>query len=203
MYEIFHTLIQEKSMKLCKMKECENKHKAKGWCRKHYERWLKYGDPNIVLVKMHGYSSHPLYTVWQNMRERCYNPNYKQYKDYGGRGITVCDEWISDSKAFIEWALPLWKKGLQIDRKDNEGNYGPSNCRFVTYVENQHNTRLLRKTNISGYRGVFYSKEHKKWRAQITINSKHKHLGLFNSAIEAALAYNTAVPDNRPKNIIT
>ena len=90
----------------------------------------------------HGFRHHPLYTVWRHMKNRCANSNNWAYKWYGGRGITVCDKWINDAKAFILWALDNgWEKGLQIDRIDNDGNYEPSNCRFVTPKENANNRR--------------------------------------------------------------
>ena len=141
-------------MKICRIKECENKHHARGWCSKHYMCWRKYGDP--LFTKLHRYRKHSLYTVWRGMKVRCYNENDRDYKNYGERGITVCSEWKNSFKAFIEWALPLWEKGLQIDRKDNDGNYEPSNCRFVSCKENIHNQRLLRNSNTSGFRGVSY-----------------------------------------------
>lgn len=188
-------------MKICKIDGCGNKHKARGWCKKHYTRWCRHGDPNIVLREMHGYSRHHLYGVWRNMKRRCYEENNKRYKDYGGKGITVCNEWKNSSKAFIDWALPLWKEGLEIDRKKNNGNYESSNCHFVTHEENQQNRELLQSNNASGYRGVSW--KDKKWRAQITINNKLKHLGYFVSAKEAALTYDNAIIDNRPRNFIT
>lgn len=85
---------------------------------------------------------HPLYGVWSSMRKRCDNPNYSQFKDYGGRGIFVCDEWRASSRAFIAWALSHgWQPGLQLDRRDNEGPYSPGNCRFVTRSVNRLNCR--------------------------------------------------------------
>jgi len=85
--------------------------------------------------------THPVYVVWKSMLQRCENPNNPEYKNYGGRGITVCDEW-HDAQVFINWALASgWQKGLQIDRIDNNGSYEPSNCRWVTRKENSRNKR--------------------------------------------------------------
>lgn len=82
-----------------------------------------------------------IYLLWNTMKSRCENPNREKYKDYGARGIRVCDEW-QDAKVFCEWALNNgYKEGLQIDRIDNDGNYEPSNCRFVTLKENTRNRR--------------------------------------------------------------
>lgn len=189
-------------MKICKEKGCESKIHARGWCDMHYMRWLRYGNSLFVKVKMHGYSNHHLYKVWQDMKARCYNKNNKDYKYYGGKRITICDKWRNSPEAFIEWALPLWKEGLQIDRRDNDGNYEPSNCHFVTSKENKNNQRLLRSDNTSGFRGVNYHKQSKKWIARMMSDGIRKHLGYFNSAKEAALAYNSAIQDDRPKNIL-
>jgi hypothetical protein len=151
--------------------------------------------------EFHGYRYHPIYLVWKGMKQRCYNSNYNYYKHYGGRGIKVCDEWKNSAKSFIEWCLNNgWKPGLEIDREDNNGDYCSENCRFITHKENMHNQELLRNTNTSGYRGVCYVKNKNKWVAQITINNEVKHLGYFNSSELAAIAYDNAVPDNRPRN---
>lgn len=76
----------------------------------------------------------------QKMKERCYNPNSKSYHRYGGRGIKVCDEWLNDHDAFVQWALENgYSDGLAIDRIDNNGDYCPENCRFVTLKKNNQN----------------------------------------------------------------
>lgn len=83
----------------------------------------------------------PLYWAWIDMRRRCQNPAHYKFRDYGGRGIRVCEEWDSFA-AFRSWALANgWRQGLQIDRRENDGNYEPSNCRFVTSRVNCNNRR--------------------------------------------------------------
>lgn len=93
------------------------------------------------LSTVHGYHSHPLYGVWNNMKNRCTNKKLTSYKNYGGRGIFVCESWLNP-KTFIEWCLNNgWGEGLEIDRINNDDGYYPENCRFVTPSDNQFNTR--------------------------------------------------------------
>jgi hypothetical protein len=90
---------------------------------------------------MKGMSKHPLRLVYVHMIRRCYLPTDKAFKWYGARGIKVFQEWLDNKDTFYKWALPLWNEGLQIDRIDNDGDYKPDNCRFVTCQENAHNRR--------------------------------------------------------------
>lgn len=154
----------------------------------------------------HSLSKHPLYSVWESMKTRCFNKNRKQFKDYGGRGITVCDIWLNDFKSFCDFCIKNgWKKGLVIDRIKVNGNYEPENIRFIDDGLSARNTRLLMATNKSGYRGVSWSKSNKKWIAQISINNKQKRLGLFDSLGIAALCYDAEaflLDDGRPMNFI-
>jgi len=85
----------------------------------------------------HGGSRTRLYDIWCNMKQRCYNPGAENYKYYGGKGITVCPEWLNDYIAFKTWALANgYKEGLTIDRIKSNGNYEPSNCQWITQEEN-------------------------------------------------------------------
>ena len=98
----------------------------------------------------HGKRKTRLYGVWSDMKTRCYNPKTHNYQRYGGRGITVCDEWLNDFQAFYDWAMangydenaPYMK--CTIDRIDNDKGYSPDNCRWVdvaTQNKNKSNSR--------------------------------------------------------------
>ena len=93
----------------------------------------------------------PLFVIWTGMKRRCYNANDASYKNYGERGITVCREWKNDYAAFRDWALNNgYRKGLEIDRRDNNEGYSPDNCRWVTVKENCRNKRNNRNITING-----------------------------------------------------
>lgn len=104
-------------------------------------------ERNRIQFGTHNGSKERLYKVWTDMKKRCYNTKYKQYKDYGGRGIRVCDEWLNNYSAFRDFALshgydPEAKFGeCTIDRIDVNGNYCPDNCRFVDMKTQIHNRR--------------------------------------------------------------
>jgi len=164
------------------------------------------GCYNIAAAKArsitHGYSNHALYHTWKNMMRRLTNPKDKSFKNYGGRGITICEDWKNIS-IFIVWALNHgWGEGLELDRIDFDGNYEPSNCRFTTSAVNNRNTRVLRSNNNSGYRGVSWYNRNKRWRAVIGVNNKQIYIGLYTVKEEAAAAYNNYVINNNLEHSI-
>lgn len=88
----------------------------------------------------HGLSGHPLYIKWLSIKNRCYIKSNLEYKNYGGRGISVCDEWVNDFKSFFDWSINNgYSKNLTIDRIDVNSNYSPANCRYIPMNEQFNN----------------------------------------------------------------
>ena len=146
-----------------------------------------------IYHRTHGKRGHPLYQVWSGMKSRCDNSNHVSYKNYGRRGISVCTEW-GDFSTFYNWAVDAgYKKGLDIDRKNNDEGYSPANCRFVTREKNLLNQRPIRKNNTTGYTGVFrYGRTGRKYYAKIYLNGKPINLGVFDTKEEASGVYQKA-----------
>ena len=98
-----------------------------------------------------GCNRHPLYVLWEKIKQRCYGAYDVNFKRYGGRGIFMCREWLDDCREFVTWALSNgYKKGLQIDRIDNDGPYAPWNCRFVSPRENANNRCTTKRVVFQG-----------------------------------------------------
>ncbi len=116
--------------------ECGNKNEIRAAALRggHTKKCRRCGP------KKHGFSPNPLYTRWLLIKERCFNSNHRCYKNYGARGITICDRWLNFENFYEDMGdIPF--NGAEIDRINNDGNYEPNNCRWVTRLENQRNKR--------------------------------------------------------------
>ena len=143
----------------------------------------------------HGLSHNHFYKTWKNMMERCYNLKNKNYKDYGGRGISVCTDW-QDLANFVSWAESTYIEGMTMDRINNDGNYEPNNCRWAdasTQVLNQR----MRRTNTSGYVGITWVESKLKWVSRITTEKKRILLGDYKTIEEAVLARDNYIIENK------
>lgn len=163
--------------------DCGNIVDARGEClRKGHTKCCGCG---LARMKQ-GMSRTKLYSVLDGMRSRCYNPRNARYKDYGARGITVCDQWMGRQgrENFLNWAVQNgYKEGLSIDRIDVNGNYEPGNCRWTTDSVQMFN-RQKRPSRL-GLRGVYYIEDKHKYRVEIRCNRQTHYLGYYKDLEEA------------------
>lgn len=145
-----------------------------------------------------------IHNIWCGLKARTTNKNHRDWEGYGAKGIFICDEW-KDYKAFEKWALENgYKDNLSIDRKNTYDGYYANNCRWTDNYTQSANTRLIHKTNKTGFRGVSFHKN--KYRASIQVNKKHISLGRTECAIKAAYLYDEYIIKNNlehPTNLIT
>lgn len=146
----------------------------------------------------HGMTNTRIFNIWKDLRQRCNNPKDSSYKNYGGRGIKVCDEWQGSFEAFYTWAIfNGYSDDLTIDRIENDGDYTPYNCRWATRSEQNVNQRLSIR-NTSGFVGI--SSRGDKWLTQVSVNGKQTVVGLYNTPKEAAQARDEYIIDHNLLN---
>jgi len=135
----------------------------------------------------------PAYHTMRGMKQRCFNKNHVQYKDYGGRGITICDEWLNDVSVFSRWAIANgYEKGLTIERINVDGNYTPLNCTFITRAENNTNKRVY-LTNKLGVKNIS-CRSNGSYRVLLHVNKKRINVGHFKTLTEAIFARDSYDP---------
>jgi hypothetical protein len=148
------------------------------------------GCLNILKIKeqgfrnaVHGQRKHPLYKMWQGMIRRCNDSKDFGYRNYGGRGIQVCDRW-KDINLFIEDMYSSYSVGLELDRIDVNGNYEPNNCRWVTRKQNMNN---MRRNRIVEYNGI--KKTVSEWSDELSIPYKRLLARLNNWDVKKSFTY--------------
>ena len=136
-----------------------------------------------------GGSSHPLYNAWRNIKNRCFNKNNPDYKYYGGKGLSICDEWRNSFINFYDWAMSVgWERGFAIDRINNDQGYLPSNCRFITKSENS------KKANADNPGLNFGSSSHLSKLNEQKVSEIKIMLNVGIRLKEIALLYNVTLP---------
>lgn len=119
-----------------------------------------------LFAPTHGKSKTKIYQRWSSMKTRCYCKSDTNYSHYGGRGITMCDEWKSNFMSFYQWAIENgYKEDLTIERIENNGRYEPSNCKWITMKEQNQNKSNRRIITVNGI-----SKSQKEWANIIGIS---------------------------------
>jgi hypothetical protein len=160
--------------------------KTKKWCSNHARGKFKPAKKRLPMVNGQPMTKNKLAQTWYGIKARCRSSKSISYKNYGGRGIKMCDLWHDDFYEFEKWSLANgYKKGLQIDRINNNGNYEPTNCRYVEPYINAANRRSL--VNTTGFIGVHTNVDSKNYRVKIGIKNKNIELGHFKTKIEAAI----------------
>ena len=176
------------------------------YCEKEFEtniQSVKCGDTKSCGCQKnkqkitHGRSNSRFYKTWYNMLQRCTNTMIQDYKDYGARGITVCEEWL-DVSNFAAWAEATYPniEDATLDRIDNDKGYSPENCRWSDKTTQAINQRM-KKNNKSGYVGVMWHIRDKRWVVSIRISKKLINLGSFKDKIEAVLARDNYIIENK------
>ena len=177
------------------------------YCSKHWEaisKSINTGDTKscgcVNLRITHGLRVNKFYQTWYGMLQRCTNTMRQDYKNYGGRGIIVCEEWL-DIKKFIAWAESTHPniEGYTLDRIDNDKGYNPDNCRWADRTMQSVNQRIS-KRNTSKILGVSWVSRDKSWVAQISHMGKKVWIGQFISIEDAIEARNSYILVNKLPN---
>lgn len=186
-------MVNNRKRGVCSLPDCERPHSAKGYCRLHWDRWRKTGRTDTS-VEWHGLSDTPTHGSWQAMKTRCFNENNYHYKNWGARGVTVCERW---KNSFLNFYNDMGEKpeGKSLDRMDNDGNYScgkceqciengwPMNCRWATAAQQSENRRHV--LSGSGYKGVYRIDQYG-YAAYTSFTRKERnYIGYFKTAEEA------------------
>ena len=165
------TIVRSRSLWSGNTKSCGCSHYFKGSAHINYK---------------HGQSKSKLYNVWNGLKARCFNKNTKEYQYYGARGINMCAEWKENFQSFYFWAKENgYLSGFSLDRIDNNGDYEPANCRWVTKAEQNNNKRSNVRISFKGQ-----SKTMKQWADSFGISYKllHSRINKLGWSFEKAIS---------------
>lgn len=149
-----------------------------------------YAETRKNCNKTHGKSKSREYNAWTAAKQRCYYIKHDYYSEYGGRGITMCDDWKNSFENFYR-DMGDCPEGMSIERIDTNGHYEPKNCKWDSASNQIFNTRM-RPNNKSGKSGVYWHKITMKWAAAIRSNGRSIHLGVFENLEDAVSARRVA-----------
>lgn len=172
---------------VCKVEGCTNKVIGHGLCSKHYYRLKRNGSPNIVKRNRCGYSTkyRKLYSAFWSMHDRCEKEKCREYRNYGARGIRVCDRWsgVYGLQHFID-DMGVPPKGMSLDRINVNGNYCPENCRWAD--RNTQTANIRNHGKYSNVPGVTFNSRKQVWWAYLSKDGK-RHVKIAHSEEEAIL----------------
>ena len=169
----------------CSVDGCDKYAHSKGICATHYSRLRRHGDVNTTMIFKGIDKSPELIGIYKRMIRRCFYKKHDRYKDYGGRGITVCDRWLGYDNGYINFVNDMGSKPTKnhsLDRIDNNGNYEPSNCKWSTIHEQQSNRR-----NNNENIGIHYYASKDRYLASLRVNGKVYRKSFIN--IDDAIEY--------------
>lgn len=188
----------------CTFTGCINKQLARGYCNKHYKQMRTSGQLNRKYHhEFHGMHGTPEHWAWAHLIQRCFNKNDKRYADWGGRGITVCENYRYSFLAFFD-DLGLRPTDMMVDRIDNDAHYSCGKCgqcifngwkanvRWASSSEQQINKRVY-ATNSSGYKNITWNKRQQKWCVAIERHGKPIFTGSYAKVDEAVQARDKAL----------
>lgn len=130
--------------------DVKQSHLVSGHSQGCVNRCWRVRKPKVKKERLPSLRDHPLASVLKGMRRRCYDPKERNFPNYGGRGIKICDRWKNSLRNFVEDMFPSYRPGLSIERRDNNGNYTPENCHWITMFDQAGNKRTNRKLTYNG-----------------------------------------------------
>ena len=175
--------LKTKFIDVCTIEGCDKPHKTKGYCGTHYMRYKSTGSPFKTKNERHGMEGTYIYSKWLGIKQRCYYKGHKQYNNYGGSGIKMCDLWRKSFTAFYEHIGDPPKGDYSIDRIDPYGNYEPGNVRWADRTTQARNRKI--HEDPKRVAGVCFNKRDNLYCASIGVSGEKVLLGNFKEEEDA------------------